>query len=354
MNPKRLPIAEKLFEQWQRARGRRLEPATRPFSRDFEALLQDAGLLSATERNEAIHDVNDLAAKGWLGFRTVRYRDDIESVFIPLEAEARWREAFEFVPQSDEELRMIRSHPWCAELEFVREARLNSSFTELFQLDQFLKNGARERVFAPIKERSLEIFGDEKRLDQLLRGSALFGPERLTLEMFRCFTVAEPLPWIPGRNASAPIIVIENAATWHSYRQWNLERHLFSGVVYGCGNRFVDSVSSLTDVFAALGGPRQVFYFGDLDPRGLSIPHQAAAYARQSGLPAIEPHLWSYRQLFVLGKGRALPSHEKTDEEPEGCQWLGELAGEAHKVLSSGKRLPQEYVGWEFLRDRFI
>jgi hypothetical protein len=46
----------------------------------------------------------------------------------------------------------------------------------------------------------------------------------------------------------------------------------FSGVVYGCGNRFVDGIRYLPDNFAELGGPRRVLHFGGLDRRGLGIP----------------------------------------------------------------------------------
>ena len=62
MNPARVPFACELFAQWQRTRGGRLEPAVRPFSRDWEDLLADAGLASAAERNEAEHDARALAA----------------------------------------------------------------------------------------------------------------------------------------------------------------------------------------------------------------------------------------------------------------------------------------------------
>ena len=70
--------------------------------------------------------------------------------------------------------------------------------------------------------------------------------------------------------------MIENAATWHSYCRWNVERALFSAVVYGDGNRFVNGIRYLKDLFAELGGLRRVLYFGDLDPQGLLIPQEAS------------------------------------------------------------------------------
>ena len=153
------------------------------------------------------------------------------------------------MPPSDEETRQIREFPWEPELSFLREARLNLSFAELQQVNTFLKERGRERAIVPIKERSLQIFGDEKRLDMIF-ASVLFRPGRLDLarNLF-CELIGVPLAWKHGPAAAAqqPLIVIENAATWHSYCRWNEERNLFSAVVYGDGNRFVDGIRYLKD-----------------------------------------------------------------------------------------------------------
>ena len=354
MNPPRLPIAAALFAQWQRARGGRDEPASRPFSRNWEDLLEDAGLVAAQDRNDAERDARTLEASGWIEIKPVRYKPHlIDRIAIPLAAEIRWREAFGFVPPTDEEARAMRGFDWEAQLAFLRESRLNIPFTELLQLNDFLKRGTAGLDIVPIKERSLQIFGDEKRLD-VLANSALFRAERLDLKRdLRCEVVGEPLSWKRGPIAAAqqPIIVLENAATWHSYCRWNSERLIFSAVVYGCGNRFVDGVRYLDDIFAELSGRRRVFYFGDLDPQGLLIPQEASARAQATSLVAVEPHLWSYRQLLMLGDGRDQPWE---GEPPSStlCDWLGELAEPARQLFASGQRLAQEHVGWEFLQSR--
>ena len=179
----------------------------------------------------------------------------------------------------------------------------------------------------------------------------MFGEGRLTPEMFRCFIVSEPLPWTPGANPAGPIIIIENAATWHSYCRYNAECKLFSAVVYGCGNRFLDGIRSLNDIFTALGGPRRVFYFGDLDPQGLFIPKTASARAQALGLPAVEPHLWSYRQLLAVANGRGQP-YDGAPLSSEHCDWLGECAEPASQLFAASQRLAQEHVGWEFLQHK--
>jgi hypothetical protein len=95
--------------------------------------------------------------------------------------------------------------------------------------------------------------------------------------------------------------VIENASTWDSYSRWNSAHGSFSAVVYGAGNRFLDSVARLNDIFTEIGGPRRVLYFGDLDPQGLRIPQIASRRAQLQGLPAIEADSWSYARLLELG-----------------------------------------------------
>jgi hypothetical protein len=243
----------------------------------------------------------------------------------------------------------LRAIPWAPELRFLATIRVFVPLVDLLKLQEFFARDGRSRPLVPIKERSLVIFSDEKRLDQLVRGSALFGDGRLTPETLRCFIVPEPLPWTAGPNPNGPILVIENAATWHSFCRWNAERSLFSAVVYGCGSRFVDGIRSLNDIFAALNGPRRVFYFGDLDPQGLLIPHEASARAQAASLPAVEPHLWSYRELLKLGEGRGQP----WEGEPPAstlCDWLGECAKPVRQLFAANQRLAQEHVGWEFLR----
>lgn len=351
MNPTDLPVARELFAQWQRARGGKAEMALRPFSRGWENLLDDARLVAATDRSEAETDIRALAKRGWIVLKTVRLKSHlIDRVAIPLAEETRWREAFGFVPPSDEEARRISEFPWVPELAFIKDANLNLPFAELVKLNEFLSMGIPSRPIVPIKERSLEIFGEEKRLDALLV-SALFRAGRLDLRAhLRCETVGVPLAWKrgPACAAAQPLIVIENAATWHSYCRWNETRGCFSAVVYGDGNRFMDGVEYLADILSEVGAPRRVFYFGDLDPQGLRIPQEASKRAQKIGLPAIEAHLWSYRQLLSLGAGSGQP-WEGDPASSALFDWLGEVSTGAQALFAQGHRLAQELVGWEFL-----
>lgn len=353
MDPKNSPFARELFQQWQKARGAAIGENCRPFSRDWERLLEDAGITTAAARSGAEEDARALKNAGWIGLRTVRYKPHlIARVFIPLPEEARWADAFGFAPPSDEDSRRIAEHPWVPELCFLREVRVNLPFLDLERLDYFLKDCRPYAAIVPIKERSLQIFGDEKRLD-LLADSALFREGRLSLARLRCEIVGEPLAWKRGPLGAdhQPVIVLENAATWHSYDRWNQMTKQFSAVVYGGGNRFVDGAGFLSEIFQEIGGHRPVFYFGDLDSAGLLIPQRASRRTQEAGLPPIQPHLWSYKQLLTF-ESYALVAGDPDSAAAELCQWLGPLANDSSRLLAQGKRLAQEHIGWDFIEGK--
>ena len=359
----RIPIAVELFHQWRDARGGRETSARRPFSRGWEDLLEAAGIVTASARRDAEQDARELAAAGWVGLRAVRYRpQSLDRILLPLEQEGRWCAAFGHVAPDDDTTRRQRALDWVAELSFLANARASLPLGDLQALNGWLARNPTPDAGVPIKERSLEILGDEKRLDGLLP-SSVFEPGRLTLERLGCFLVAEPLAWKRGpvQAAAHPVLVLENAATWHSYDRWNQVHGHFAAVVYGGGNRFRDSVTFLSEVFQELGGSRRVLYFGDLDPAGLRIPRVAAERARAAGLPPVEPHLWSYRELWRFlptepGDANAVADATEAGEEPDlqpaDLAWLGDLSGTVAPLLRSGRRLAQEHVGWTHLSTR--
>jgi len=345
-----LPILRELFLQWRPARGS-AEPGAfqRSFARNWEALLESAGLVSGEARGEADRDARLLAQAGLVELKLVRYRPyQIERISLPLGAEPRLRALFaDELPVPPASPFDFTAVDWQPELSFLRTARTAVAAEDLLKLNDFFAAGGRERLAVPIKERSLEIFGDEKRLDALLN-TTLFRGDRLTFEQLRCFRVAEPLGWKRGSRSDGPVLVIENASTWDSYCRWNADHGRLSAVVYGCGNRFADSVSRLGDLFAEFGGRRRVLYFGDLDPQGLRIPLLASGYAKSLGLPAVEADLWSYAKLLEIGR----PQKAVIEEEPipaADFEWLGASATPVRLLFESGQRLAQEHLGWELL-----
>lgn len=343
-----LPILRELFLQWRDARHG-VEGRKRAFSRDWERLLQAAGLTSAALRREADRDARALADAGLVELRTERLRPyQITGIAIPLAGELKLRIIFaNELPETEKAAADLANVAWTPALGFLRSARTGVPFADLERLNEWLKRAGTARDSVPIKERSLEIFGDEKRLDALMLTS-LFQPDRLTQDLLRCHLVPEPLPWKRGRRPAGPVIVLENAATWDSFCRWDSEQAHFAGLIYGCGNRFRDGVSFLREIFREIGGPRPIRYFGDLDAPGIRIPQQAGGVARLAGLPAIEADLWSYGCLLKRGKPQEYEAGEPLP--PEYLDWFGPLKAPVAALLQSKRRLAQEAVGWDCLK----
>ena len=65
---------QELHRQWYKARGRRIDTPSRPFSRDWQKLLDDSGTLSSEEIQTAGRELEDLEKQGRLQVRRHRYR----------------------------------------------------------------------------------------------------------------------------------------------------------------------------------------------------------------------------------------------------------------------------------------
>jgi hypothetical protein len=343
-----------LVFQWHKSRALPASNFQRPFTRDWEDLLKAANLISAESRDDSFREAKELQASGLVDLKTARYRPyQIERVVIPFAAEPRLRELFAGeLPDGPDPRFDFASVKWASQLAFLTSEFVTVAPDDLLKLNKFFQKEPPTQQIVPIKERSLEIFGDEKRLDALV-STSLFRKDRLNwVRDLKCEVIGEPFGWKRGASDTGKILVIENAATWHSYSRWNTQVPQFSAVVYGCGNCFIDSINYLTDILAELSSPQRIFYFGDLDPQGLRIPVQASGKAIQAGLPPIEPHLWSYAHLLEIGRGKEALCDAFEPASQAEFEWLSHLAEPAFAILNAGKRLAQEHIGWEFLNTR--
>ncbi len=88
MNPETFAWLRELHRQWQIARGGKLQPSTRPFSRRWEDLLDAAELRTAADRTNAEHEAEALETQGHIRLRRHRYRRHlVESIDLPVSSE---------------------------------------------------------------------------------------------------------------------------------------------------------------------------------------------------------------------------------------------------------------------------
>jgi hypothetical protein len=230
---------------------------------------------------------------------------------------------------------------WRPELAFA--ADLGVSWQgELLAIQEWLRNGGTAASPVALRERSVEIFDDEKRLDSLL-GTQLFTGGRLSLDLLRCYLPSVPIYVVsaPSDGAKLPLLVVENHTTFDSLCRWNEVHRRYSAVAFGAGAAFIAACSSLQ---AHLSGPAcsgEVSYFGDIDPKGLWIPARASCDA---GI-RVKPDEALYSLLFAKGRNRWPSPKEPFSFDPQVLEWLPLIfRHDAEALFKKGRRLPQELV----------
>jgi len=225
---------------------------------------------------------------------------------------------------------------WLPVLAFAANERHPATREALAQINAFLLSRPVLVPPVPLRERSLHVFGDEKRLEAFLSAEGLF---RGRLPSALIGVVETPMPLANAMQPAArraPLLILENLHSYDSFRRWNAEAKVFSAVVYGAGNGVAaaaESLRSLADACATA----QLLYFGDLDPDGLAILDRIR---RQ--IPAVQPHCNLYR--WLLRHGRRAPL-DAAPGDARIADWPAALAIEIAALFAAGQRIAQENFG---------
>lgn len=239
----------------------------------------------------------------------------------------------------------LRGITWAPELGFWPELR-PGQLEALAPINDFLLRRRGRLLVVPIKERSLEIFGDEKRLDGMCTGDGLFSG-RLQLSTLGCFRVPQPLPYRLADAPGKPVLVVENHNSFWSFGEWNHRARRYAAVVYGSGEAFRLTGRALQQVLHEVNGSG-VDYLGDLDPKGVRIPGEFNR-AAEVGSPLVRPAVAFYKWLLAYGVRRHRPECAAFDAvNAEG--WLGvDLGGQVTELWRTEHWIPQEALGFEQL-----
>ncbi|TXS66129.1 hypothetical protein EAO69_30270 [Streptomyces sp. me109] len=238
---------------------------------------------------------------------------------------------------------------WRRELAWAKTIKLTTAQIETLKtINRWLRDtdGDTRRTVIPMRERSLEIFGDEKRLDALAT-TTLFAPKRLTLTTL--FAERIPPPLAHDRVGGGGIVlVIENSDTFATISTLLAEDPGRVGhVAFGGGHAFEASVTRI----ANLKGVTDIAYYGDLDDDGLTIPQRANVSGTAAGLPPIRPALGLYRLLLQQDIQGPAPKRVEPLAAERRAAWLPEpLRHPATAILTAGNRLAQEATGIALLQ----
>ncbi|MEH6413826.1 Wadjet anti-phage system protein JetD domain-containing protein [Pseudomonas sp. CGJS7] len=234
--------------------------------------------------------------------------------------------------------------PWLPELGFWPLLK-NSEKQVAFAINEWLRRPKGRGLFAPLRERALEIFGDEKFLDLRVRNDALFAG-RLPLTILRTFLVSPPLPHKKANAPGRPAVIVENHHTYWSLSEWNVDAKRYATVIYGSGYAVSSTSRALDEILREVNGT-SVLYFGDLDPEGIAIPLRI----QSAGASEICPDIDLYELALAHGR-RRYEVHRLLDDISTLHRWIPSLATEVETMWMEGQWIPQEGVGIELLHER--
>jgi hypothetical protein len=205
----------------------------------------------------------------------------------------------------------------------------------------------------PMRERSLDITGDEKRLDRL-RTTRLFSTGALTLDMLSCAPPLLPFAstHIAGHGPTQTLVA-ENSATYQSLTQTlqTLPETARSDthIVWGAGRQFPISAEQILMLDPA---PVSCHYFGDIDLAGLQIALDAdTTIFRVTGTHLL-PASRLYRAALTFGTPRPDPSNKSSAnaEHERLLHWMPDaIRADVAELLRTRTRIPQESVGLTLL-----
>jgi hypothetical protein len=213
------------------------------------------------------------------------------------------------------------------------------------------------------KERSFEIFGREKVLDDSEVKSMLRQLEISDSDLGfydtpeYCFH-----DYIPERKNNLTLLVCENKDIWFNIRRCMFEDHFKSlfgvaidGVVYGNGNKVSNKAGALVEYVRFMGNPNVTFlYWGDIDREGFDIFRRTRDVNDSLNIELFIP---GYRKMIERAQSICLEDSPSSKKEGVSFADLFEdFSAEEQKflnrVLEDNKLIPQEIISYTILSER--
>lgn len=242
-----------------------------------------------------------------------------------------------------------QSVPWVEDLRWAADLVLTPEQRGVLdRVNRWLRDGGQEHPVVPAEERSVELFDDEKAIARRIGGATtLWRPNRLSPELLRFENV--PIPFAYRRVGDGSILLmVENTAPFRTCTRLLATEsdHPYCAVAFGQGSWAPKTVAAALDLPMAVS---EIHYWGDLDVRGLEIAREVLTATRVVGLSArLHESLWALmleQPPPRATKGPAVFAPSVVEVLPE------RLRSRATAVLSERRRIPQERVGYELLRN---
>ena len=231
----------------------------------------------------------------------------------------------------------------------------------LFQkLDRYLFLRQENDVSISRKERSFEIFDEEKVLDDKVFCS-LLDRLGLTSNVLGFYDTPEYCfnDYIPIRKSKMTLLICENKDIWFNMRRMMFEHRASSifntqidGIVYGCGNK-ICGMKALTSYTEFIGAKVEYLYWGDIDRAGLNIFLGAVRNNPQLNIQIFVP---AYEEMLRLAQSRNIPNSNDERNLMDDYSTIfnsinQDLRVAFKKSIEENKRIPQEIITYAFLKE---
>jgi len=183
------------------------------------------------------------------------------------------------------------------------------------------------------RERSFELFNDEKALDDedVLK---VLKRIKVSLEDLYAFRDYEPFSFFKFNDMVKNVLIVENKTPFYDFYKISQEgvKTPFDVVVFGGGNHILKSVDFLDIYF---NSDVNYFYWGDIDTRGINI---------FKGLSKkMDIALWEKAYIFMIEKGKKRKTNKSSQKLKDIDYYFFEKIKE---VIKSGFMIPQEAVNY--------
>ncbi len=232
---------------------------------------------------------------------------------------------------------------------------------KLEAISRWLFRSVADPVAVSRKERSFEIFGQEKNLDESdIRN--LLNRLQISAETL-CFydTPANCFhDYIPKRSNRMCLLICENKDIWFNLRkmQYELGRNMLwetvlDGAIYGEGNRICES-NALTEYTRFLGiSDVRYLYWGDIDREGLNI---AVRLFRNNPELNIQPFYAAYQQMLERAKRHpVIRSADQRERMEDYTTFMASFPENVQTQLADAMEqnlhIPQEIISFAVLLD---
>lgn len=229
---------------------------------------------------------------------------------------------------------------------------------QLQKLNRYLFK-ARPAVPVSKKERSFEIFDEEKQMEDssfrnLLTHIGMTADNLCYYETPEyCFN-----DFIPEKKAQMTLLICENKDIWFNIRRRMYEdsaQEIFGihidGVVYGSGNK-VSETGALSEYTRFMGTEKiDYLYWGDIDRAGLNIYLSLIKNNPDLNVQIFVP---AYEEMIRLSKKHTIPDSADHRERIADYSLVYELFCDdtrecLYTYIENNKRVPQEIISYETL-----